>query len=428
VPDPISLNGIDDLNRRGELSTLDPVALQRELKARDPGGFLSKLSVSHPHLFSAAPLVIDPKDTRVMRLTVAAVERVVANPMYQAAVLQAAPESAGFDPGNPGVFLGYDFHLTEHGPRLIEINTNAGGAMICLLLGLAQRARAPELAGMSLGPNQPARIEALFAEMFAQEWRSAKRTTPLQSVAIVDEAPAAQYLYPEFLLFQQMFQRHGIQCVITDPRTLSYRDGGLYHRAQRIDLAYNRLTDFNLDAEHLRVLRKAYLDRAVVLTPHPRAHALYANKGNLQLLGDAARLKALGATDDMVELLTRVVPRTVALEKLDAEQAWAERKAWFFKPGSGYGGKAAYRGEKLTRRVWDEIRATGGYVAQEYVPPSERWVRVNGADAQLKVDVRCFAYRGAVQFIAARLYQGQTTNFRTPGGGFAPVYSLSYAI
>lgn len=25
----------------------------------------------------------------------------------------------------------------------------------------------------------------------------------------------------------------------------------------------------------------------------------------------------------------------------------------------------------------------------------------------------------------ARLYQGQTTNFRTPGGGFAPVYEAS---
>jgi len=24
--------------------------------------------------------------------------------------------------------------------------------------------------------------------------------------------------------------------------------------------------------------------------------------------------------------------------------------------------------------------------------------------------------------VSARLYQGQTTNFRTPGGGFAPVF------
>ena len=29
-----------------------------------------------------------------------------------------------------------------------------------------------------------------------------------------------------------------------------------------------------------------------------------------------------------------------------------------------------------------------------------------------------------VQLMAARLYQGQTTNFRTEGGGFAPIYVL----
>src|SRR5258705_419647 len=33
-------------------------------------------------------------------------------------------------PGNRGVFMGYDFHLTQDGPRLIEINTNAGGALL----------------------------------------------------------------------------------------------------------------------------------------------------------------------------------------------------------------------------------------------------------------------------------------------------------
>jgi hypothetical protein len=31
---------------------------------------------------------------------------------------------------------------------------------------------------------------------------------------------------------------------------------------------------------------------------------------------------------------------------------------------------------------------------------------------------------GTVLLAAARLYQGQTTNFRTPGGGFAPVFFL----
>jgi hypothetical protein len=40
----------------------------------------------------------------------------------------------------------------------------------------------------------------------------------------------------------------------------------------------------------------------------------------------------------------------------------------------------------------------------------------------LKFDVRNYVCNGQVQLLAARLYQGQTTNFRTPGGGFAPVY------
>ena len=47
-----------------------------------------------------------------------------------------------------------------------------------------------------------------------------------------------------------------------------------------------------------------------------------------------------------------------------------------------------------------------------------------GASVDLKMDLRNYVYRGEVQLVTARLYQGQTTNFRTPGGGFAPVLAL----
>jgi hypothetical protein len=47
---------------------------------------------------------------------------------------------------------------------------------------------------------------------------------------------------------------------------------------------------------------------------------------------------------------------------------------------------------------------------------------MEGTEPQsLKYDVRCYVYDGRIQLVAARLYQGQTTNFRTPGGGFALV-------
>jgi hypothetical protein len=100
---------------------------------------------------------------------------------------------------------------------------------------------------------------------------------------------------------------------------------------------------------------------------------------------------------------------------------WRNRKRLFFKPASGFGSGGAYRGEKITRRVFGEVLA-GDYVAQALVPPSERL----GTDADgapvLKVDLRNYVYDGEVLLVAARLYQGQTTNFRTPGGGFAPVF------
>jgi hypothetical protein len=107
-----------------------------------------------------------------------------------------------------------------------------------------------------------------------------------------------------------------------------------------------------------------------------------------------------------------------------ADALWAERRKLFFKPAAGYGSKAAYRGDKLTRRVWQEI-LRGDYVAQALVAPSERRLEVDSAETDLKLDIRAYVYDGAIQLLAARLYEGQTTNFRTPGGGFAPVLFLT---
>ena len=56
--------------------------------------------------------------------------------------------------------------------------------------------------------------------------------------------------------------------------------------------------------------------------------------------------------------------------------------------------------------------------------PSERRLLVDGVEQDLKLDLRNYVYRGVVQLVSARLYQGQTTNFRTPGGGFASVFSV----
>jgi hypothetical protein len=168
------------------------------------------------------------------------------------------------------------------------------------------------------------------------------------------------------------------------------------------------------------VLRDAYLNNAVVLTPHPRVHALYANKSNLAVLTDPERLRSFGVSEDIARTLLSGIPRTEIVHAADAERLWSLRRKLFFKPAAGFGSRAAYRGDKLTKRVWEQILA-GDYIAHALVPPGERLIGDHQAPHALKFDVRNYVYDGAVQFITARLYQGQTTNFRTPGGGFAPV-------
>jgi hypothetical protein len=164
----------------------------------------------------------------------------------------------------------------------------------------------------------------------------------------------------------------------------------------------------------------------VVVSPSPRHHALLANKRHLATLSSASELRRLGVPEDDVSLLTSMVPEAELVRGGDRESLFRRRKELFFKPLAGYGSKAAYRGDKLTRGKFEEI-LDGDYLAQRVVAPSERMILVEGQSRRLKVDVRAYVVEGRVLLLVARLYQGQTTNFRTPGGGFASVLRLPEA-
>jgi hypothetical protein len=416
-------NAVEVLNSECFCISLDQEALRRALESEigQPGLF-ELVQQRCPYLFAARPIFLSRSHLERMAALVRAIESVVALPTYREAVLSQAPSIARHDPGGAlGVFFGYDFHVTEDGFGLIEINTNAGGAMLNAVLARAQRACCPVVNEWITAPAQADALEAEVMAMFRSEWARSGHEQPLRTIAIVDEAPLDQYLYPEFLLFQQLFRRHGIEAVIAGPAEFSLRDGVLWHDELAIDLVYNRLTDFALQAVASAVLREAYLASAMVLTPHPQAHALYADKRNLALLSDGSRLEVLGVPQATRNVLLAGVPHTEVVALANAERLWQERRKLFFKPFAGFGGRAAYRGDKLTRRVWDEILA-GGYVAQALVLPGGRVISRQEPQQTLKFDLRDYVYDGEVQWVAARVYQGQTTNFRTPGGGFAPVF------
>jgi hypothetical protein len=420
--DPGSAEG---LNRGCVCRPLDPDRLRQELEAEPSlAGLDEDIARTRPHLFSATTAFISGEHFSGIQALIDAVESIVRLPGYQESALARAPRIAQLDPGPLGVFLGFDFHLTSGGPQLIEINTNAGGALLNTVLARSQQACCREMF-TEFEPTADLRnLEKLFYEMFSEEWRRQRGEAPLGRVAIVDDNPSGQYLYPEMRLFERMFTRFGTETVIADACELIWRDGRLWHEERTVELVYNRLTDFYLeDPAHL-ALRAAYEAGAVVVTPHPRAHALYADKRNLVPLSHDGTLEALGVPAEARAILVAGIPRTESVTPGRAEALWAERRKLFFKPAAGYGSKAAYRGDKLTRRVWQEV-LHGNYVAQALVTPSERHVEVDSAGTDLKLDVRAYVYGGAIQLVAARLYEGQTTNFRTPGGGFAPVFIVN---
>ena len=396
-------------------------ALLDELKTAELINLVEKRC---PYLFSARPVFVSETQIQRMADVVAAVEEVIAMPAYRQRVLADAPAIARHDPGGAkGVFFGYDFHVREDDIGLIEINTNAGGAMLNAVMARAHQACCVD-APLAGSKESAAFLENRIVDMFRTEWQRSGRQGPLHTIAIVDIAPQDQYLYAEFLLFQGLFERHGMHAIIADPCDLTLRDGALWCGEISIDLVYNRLTDFALEAPENAVLRTAYLEHAVVLTPHPQAHALYADKRNLALLGDAGQLQALGVPLRLQEILLANTLATEVVDVANAERLWESRRKLFFKPTNGFGGRAAYRGDKITKRVWQEILA-GHYVAQAAMAPGDRVAGSKDEPSLLKFDLRSYAYDGQVQWTAARMYQGQTTNFRTPGGGFAPVYVFS---
>ena len=222
---------------------------------------------------------------------------------------------------------------------------------------------------------------------------------------------------------QALLESWGVEAVIADAGNLRYDGGRLSFAGQNIDLMYNRLTDFAFERPEHKALREAYRDGAVVVTPNPHNHALVADKRNLMLLSDPVTLEELGVESKLRALLGAIVPRTLLVTPAAADALWKSRKNLFFKPTGGHGGKAVYRGDKVTKGVWAMI-LQGGYVAQTLVRPSERIIKVDDAAQTRKLDVRLYTYDGRVLLAAARLYQGQTTNFQTPGGGFAPVFVI----
>ncbi|OIO55913.1 MAG: hypothetical protein COX57_12150 [Alphaproteobacteria bacterium CG_4_10_14_0_2_um_filter_63_37] len=350
----------------------------------------------------------------VMRQTVSLIHRLSTLPEYRSEIEPLLPEVARFDPGHHSAMMGYDFHLDADDPEggmptLIEVNTNAGGMLYL------SRCLPPE--GWRDGP---------VAAMFEQEWDLWRRGRGGVSgrpglIAIVDEAPEGQFLYPEMRLFQAMFEAAGIATLILAPEAIQGGAGGLIAPDGRlIDLIYNRHTDFYLEEPVMAAIRTAYLNGEVCLTPNPRTYGLIGDKGRFAVWRQEGFLEGLGFTEEEGAQLRGVIPETRLLDESDPEWVWQNRNRLVFKPAARFGSRGVYMGRSISRKKLESLSGQN-YLAQRLAPP-HRVAPLNGGDP-FKADVRLVAYQDQVLATMGRLYRGQVTGFGQ-GGGFVWVQAL----
>lgn len=312
-----------------------------------------------------------------------------------------------------GVIMSYDFHIDGSIPKLIEINTNAGGVFLNYELLKAVHGCCAKVTSQDVSL-----FEKNIVEMFKEEF-AVKSSEPLKTVAIIDEEPEKQFLYPEFLLCKEILEHHGIQVYIVDPKNVTIDGDTLLINNVKIDLVYNRLTDFYFQKDEYLKFMSVLTGRNTVITPNKDDHMLFADKINLLALGDEGLTSRILSSEEL-DVLKSALLETKIVDQMNAGHVWENRKNYFFKPFNGFGGRGAYNGKGITKQVWENIKE-GGYLAQEIIPANVRTTLTETDKENYKFDIRAYTYKGKVLLLAARMYQGQTTNFRTTGGGFAPI-------
>ncbi len=345
-----------------------------------------------PHLLSPFVIELPLEVLRQAQEFVEALFEERKKPEYFSPLVPLFAREGLTPPGNHSILMSYDFHLDSHGQlQLIEVNTNASFMALGSLMYKAHEISQP-VDGFCLDDLRKDILNEIQLNGHSPQ-------EPLR-VAIVDEKPETQRLYIEFLVFAELFRKWGWRVDICDYRQMP----------KDIQFIYNRHTDFLFSEPSSGELREILNSRLATISPQPWEYFLLADKGRLIEWGNQVKNPRI----------LKHLPQTQLLTQETAGDLWTARKELFFKPRQSFGSKQAYRGAKISRRLFDDI-ITQDFVAQTLVPPAKKVFQTSQGEALFKFDLRFFAYEGTIQSVVGRLYQGQVTNLQTPWGGFACV-------
>ena len=194
------------------------------------------------------------------------------------------------------------------------------------------------------------------------------------NVAIVDFEESGTPM--EFIEFQKAYKEDGYDCIIVDPRNLTYRDGNLYSDDYRIDVVYRRIVSYELieKREEIKGFLDAYRDRAIVCIGSIRSQVIH-NKIFFKILHDEDTLNYLN--EEEREFVEKHIPYTgIFAGSEDVFKKVLDGKdKYIMKPMDLNASQGVYVGRDFTMEDWEEkIREDFDkeYLYQEYFDPFER--------------------------------------------------------
>src|SRR5687767_2287691 len=259
-------------------------------------------------------------------------------------------------------------------------------------------------------------------------------------IAILDwkEVPT----YSEFILFHDYFELNGYDCVIADPREVTYENGRLMADGKQIHLIYKRVLISELvergGLDHPVV--RAVRDNAVCMVNPFRSKILH-KKASLAVLSDETNAHFF--TADELAAIERYIPWTRMLEerhtvykgqRVDLLPFLAINKDEFvIKPNDEYGGKGVVLGWEVNSDEWEttlKTALTEPFIVQKRVPlpkiPYASWVEDRVEIYDRMIDTNPFIWYGNyVDGCLNRLSTVDLLNVTAGGGSVVPTFVVN---
>ena len=256
-------------------------------------------------------------------------------------------------------------------------------------------------------------------------------------IAILDwkEVPT----YSEFVLFRDYFKSHGYDCVIADPREVTYENGRLMADGEQIHIIYKRVLLSELvergGLDHPVV--RAVLERSACMVNPFRCKILH-KKASLAVLSDEANHHIF--TADERAAIAKYIPWTCLVEdrrityqgkQVDLLPFLATNKDDFvIKPNDEYGGKGVVLGWEVDSSEWEAALKTSlnePSIVQKKVPlpkfPYASWVDDHVEIYDRMIDTNPYIWYGNyVDGCLTRISTEALLNVTAGGGSTVPTF------